>query len=222
MKTLDGTKMFWSVMAAVFGSLLLLGFVAPPGSGGDLGTGRAEPASATAEPTAEAEQVQQYTCADGESRDMAITVTGADFSAVGELTSITPNGMTVRALPGQLVLAPPMEGSAAHGYLAGDVVTATGVITADGTYQALQIAPACNGALVTEITPPPTAEPVAPVAVQQVVAEDDQSTQAIGHSSAVVEVDDDGDDDRRDRDDKPKKDKDDDDDDERGDEGDDD
>lgn len=188
MKTLNGTKMFWITTAAVFGSLLLLGFVAPPGSGGDLGTGRAEPASATADPTAVAEEVQQYTCADGESRDMAITVTGSEFSAVGELTSITPNGMTVRALPGQLVLAPPMEGSAAHGYLAGDVVTATGVITADGTYQALQIAPACGGALVTEITPQPTVatEQSAPV----VATLDDNDTVVL----QPYEDDDDGDD----------------------------
>ncbi len=166
------TKLFWSGLALIFGLLLLLGFVAPPDSGGSALRAQARPNSGV--PMGPAEPAGRYTCADGVEHEMGIQVLGSQFSVVGELTATAPTGMYVRALPGQLVLAPPREGSAAHGYLAGDIVTASGYITPEGSYQAAEIAPACRGAVVTEITPQPTIAPSAPPAQAPAAVSNDQ------------------------------------------------
>lgn len=192
------TRAIWTGLGFVFGSLLLLGFVLPPDSSGTPH----RPADIAAEEDfpAASEQPEHYTCSDGVEREMRITVIGSQFTAVGELVSMSDAGVWVRAVPGQLFLELPAAGEM-PGLLAGDAVTATGYIARDGSYQAADIAPACGTVAVTEVTSVPTTPPLTtPIVVAPVFASDEQTGPARSPSPQTPELP--GDENRSDDDDK--------------------
>ncbi len=151
----------WGTLGGLAGLLLLMGFLAPPGSDHDVTAVHAAAFDRAPQQVFHTATADVFTCADGLSIPAGIEVKGQKFTAVGELVSGHENDFTVRAFPAQIFATLTPDAATSGSFLPGDMVRTSGFIS-DGRFFATSLSPSCGAPpMVTEVTGTPAPSPIA-------------------------------------------------------------